>query len=229
MKQLIKRLFRKDLVRPMPPAVDHQRATLDAVLAALAKAGFTEPQRLIQTTPAPLTPPEPAHPGVDWPNWIEVMETFATPGWAPGRFAGRAAGNGLVFYYGIGKGDYAVFLTPFVVCEHPIAEEGLFHPEVTSGQVNLANLLHLPSGMALGVFNDRATACEAAGIIGAMVPRLSEIDWGRYREPIHAAFRFHGICESEERHAHIHPGGPGFGIWAKAAANLTAGKPERLS
>lgn len=151
----------------------------------------------------------------DWEQWKEAMGQIAVPGWSPGMFATRSHAvdpPGLMFWYGIMRGDYGVFTAAVQVCRHPTGHGPIDeHVEDDDEPMAvLASLNHLPSGMGLGIFRDRATACEAADLIVSSGIAVEDHGdnrerWLGVRDRLKATWAFHGIVGSDDWHCH--PGG----------------------
>ena len=179
----------------------------------------------------PSPPPSPAD---TWANWQAAMEEFAIPGWSPCQFGTRVwhhdSEDRVVFLFGIARGDFGIYTRMHPICWHDDDD----HAPTDI----LATLSHLRSGVALGAFRDRATAGAGADALlssrvdipwGALSGGSADPIWRDVQTKADAAWAFNGFCVEDGRHAHVAPGGPAICIWAKTAAALIEGKPEKLS
>lgn len=225
--------------KPQPVPLTHP-AIGDAVLKALQQAGMVPPgatpfvQVIDHRNPA-QPPQEAAKPAserpaedITWKTWSETIGFLdPPPGWTPCRFANRTGPDQLAFVFGITKGNFGVWKVGFPVCD--MSDEFEHRQKVEA----LACVTYLPDGFGIGVFADHKTACEAADL-AASVPDwvVSDIDtdtaeFRAHAKRLHQTWEFHGLDWDQDRHAHCN--GAHVGIWTKTAANLVAGKPEKLA
>lgn len=168
-----------------------------------------------------------------WTKWLEIMHQCPVPGWAPCRFVNRLGPSERIgWVFGVVRDNFGVWSQPYPVCHHPLNEsDEEFKPSAI-----LAAMTHLPTGMGMGIFNDRATACTAAELLDGMedwrgMPQTdgSEASKTRWRDSQQKVFRtweFNGIDYSADWHAHNGPGGEELGIWTKQPALVEDGKPK---
>lgn len=92
-----------------------------------------------------------------WSAWAGWMAGLDAPlGWSPCRFAVRA-GDMIQPVYGMVRGDFGVYSAMFRLCGEAAGPfEGQHKP--------LAVLVHLPSGLNVGMFTRREVAAEAADL-----------------------------------------------------------------
>jgi hypothetical protein len=174
-----------------------------------------------------------------WDTWRACMtEMGHIPGWAPARFCNRlGADQRTGWVFGHAKGNFGVWTQLYPVCRHPMTEGA--DTDEDDDDAILAAVTHLPTGMGIGVFHDRQTACAACDILEPLVDwhLAPEVDGTeenrlRWRELMcrsTQALEFNGITWSMNWHAHNGPGGPEIGIWTRSTEALTANKPEKVS
>lgn len=238
MGKLIDRLLRRKPRPAEPPAFQMAPGAPAWLVEALTKNGLIRPtaEVVVQHHPGIMPPGAAAEEQMTWASWAGAMAgELAQPGWSPCRFGARAwftdQEDKVNFMFGVARGPFGVYMRPHPVCDHD-------DPEEEQVELQLASLSHLPSGIGLGVFCDRPTACAAAD---ALLASNIDVPWERltdaasdsvWRE-VHAktltAWQFNGFGVEPHRHAHAHPGGPMMVIWSRGEAALVDGKPEKLS
>lgn len=176
---------------------------------------------------------EPPANEMPWPDWRKLeAELDPPPGWSACRFptwrAGDAPGENAgtcAFVFGITRGDFGIWRSPFTVCFY---DDGGMH----KGQREdvLAAVTHLPSGLGMGLFADRAAAVADVLIIERLADwRFKEFTIEAYAG-MQQARTFAGITVCRDRHAHIGgPDGMPAPIWEQRAETMAAGRPEKLS
>lgn len=178
---------------------------------------------------------------VDYAVWQNEMRHLATPGWSPCRFGARIGETRIGFVYGITRNCFGIYEQPFDVCDD--SDDDRPDDGKTGRGLILSTICFLPLGIGLGLFADRASALAAAQVIEHMPWHEAMLDerdqhaflahWNGRMEKVRTAWRFAGIDIDATRHAHQQseqsPFTPPINIWQKTAANLTAGKPERVS
>lgn len=168
-----------------------------------------------------------------WVKWLEIMNEHPVPGWAPCRFVNRLGPTDRIgWVFGVVRDSFGVWSQPYPVCHHPMDEaDHDFKPSAI-----LATITHLPTGMGMGVFNDRATACAAAELLDGLedwrnMPQTdgsepSKERWGSLVQKVYRTWEFNGIDYSADWHAHNGVGGEHIGIWTKQPALVEDGKPK---
>lgn len=178
---------------------------------------------------------EPPGNEMPWPDWRKLERELAAPAgwsacrfptWRPGDEPGGEQAGLCAFVFGITRGDFGVWCSPFAVCTTD--DDGIL---TDRREDVLAAVTHLPSGLGMGIFADR----EAAVANVLIVEKLG-IDWRAKKQLIEDYARvqqaraFAGITICRGRHAHIgSPEGPRVAIWERTAAAVAEGRPERLS
>lgn len=168
-----------------------------------------------------------------WAKWLAIMHEHPVPGWAPCRFVNRLGPTDRIgWVFGVVRDSFGVWSQPYPVCHHPMDEaDHDFKPSAI-----LAAITHLPTGMGMGVFNDRATACAAAELLDGLedwrnMPQTdgskpSQERWGSLVQKVYRTWEFNGIDYSADWHAHNGVGGEHIGIWTKQPALVEDGKPK---
>lgn len=181
-----------------------------------------------------------ARPGIEppgnempWPQWRALEAELDAPAgwsacrfptWKPGDQPGQDSGT-CGFVFGITRGAFGIWRTPFPVCV--VDDDGML---MDKREDVLAAITHLPTGLGMGVFSDRAAAvalCQAVESVGDWHTRsISAAMQIRF----HEARSFCGVWPSRTRHAHMgSPDGPPLAIWEQRPEEINAGRPERLS
>lgn len=161
-----------------------------------------------------------------WAQWRETMIRTAVPGWTFCRFAVRGMDpiETPRFFFGNVKGDYGVFTLEMRVCCDAEEEPDDWQPTAVLG-----HLVHIPTGVGIGIFASREIACRAADLIAPLFAPGIELDanaWGvDGRERVAKTLGFYGIVESEKWHCHPE-GHVGTAIYEAGAAEV---RPEKLS
>jgi hypothetical protein len=216
-------------INPGPIAEALVKALRDAGLLVAAGANAIQPDGPAMLKP----PPDPeVDEGVDWPFWDKLMSELREPGWAAARIAMRSkriiGPDHAIFMFASVKGDFGVHMQELVTCDVATGERG---------HRLLAALSFLPTGFGLAVFFDRSTAMIAADLAADILvgaPPAEETEeiraaWRVLIERVRETWAFHGIAPSPDVHCH-----PGWftgqvDVYGKTDANLSAGKPEKLS
>jgi hypothetical protein len=224
--------YRLGLTKP-EPRPDFGEALVEQMKQAFTAHGFVLVDEKVR--PGIKPPADPAADAMDWGKWRECMQHYfeAHDGWSPCRFANRlGAGLQIGWVFGITKGAFGVWTKPYLVCHHY---------EETADSAILAAITHLPSGMGIGIFNDRQTACLAVDLVLSMedwkcTPEIdgskeSKARWDSLMAKARHTWEFNGIDWSTDRHAHMSDnlGSPEIGIWTFNPDNLIEGKPEKLA
>lgn len=201
-------LFRRKPKMPIAPE-DHQHVVNEMLRSVLAG----------------IKPPvDREAEGWTWDSWQREAAAHQMDGWTFCRFANRTSIESVGFVFGLVRGYFGLWQQPFPVCNVPLGEH--------ADQI-LTCITHLPSGLGLGVFEDRETAAHACLIamdVGSEWHKLDPMDrttWDFSTDTMREAWAFNGIVPSASKHAHN--GSQSLLIWERNAAALDAGKPERLS
>lgn len=176
---------------------------------------------------------EPPANEMPWPQWRALEAELDAPlgwsacrfpTWKPGTLPGQDQGT-CGFVFGITRGAFGIWRTPFPVCVTD--DDGM---ATDKREDVLAAITHLPTGLGMGVFADRAAAialCHAVESVG---------DWHTRNVSAAMQIRFHearsfcGVWPSRTRHAHMGSAdGPLLAIWEQRAEDVAAGRPEKLS
>lgn len=226
--------------KPKPPAPDLDEAS-DAIVKALQEAGLlppgAKPQIIIEDRRAsPGIQPTGEHPSaMAWKEWLSTMKHMEPPaGWSPCRFGTRLwnpdGTDRAEFVYGVVRACFGIFTRPLPVCDEDDDE---------AHEAIIANLTHLPTGVGLAMFCDRATACAAVDTILSLQLGIAWETIGDLETDHHAwdlayhkaikAISFNGFAIEARRHAHAGAGGPAINIWARPASAVLEGMPEKLS
>lgn len=203
--------------------------------AVNTKSGEVRSSDVVATSSAVLQPPI-GQPHGGWAEYRDAMERAALPGWTFGWMGCQQHGEsaeqiGVSYFIGNLKDDFGIFTLNIPVC-YPVEIESGGEDEREMEPV-LANLVHLPSGVGLGVFETRQLAAQAAEVIeksGVFVPQqpIPFESWMSRRENIHTAWRFAGIGECPSRHCHPY-GIQEHGVPIMIAIAQDADRPEKLS
>lgn len=187
------------------------------------------PHKQTSATDVP-PPPNPDMPPslTGWQNYVESMKAATVTGWAFGRMGIEGIEDSVTFFFGNLRGDYGVFTVETGVCYEQEPPED--HEEAETHI--LAQLVHLPSGAGLGVFETRQLACKAGELLEAsgfftLHEHMPREKWLERREDVHRLWRFHGMVEADFYHAH--PLGNPHAIPIYRAAPIEADKPKVLS
>lgn len=218
-------------------------AAIDEILKSLRARGLIPPSTEVRVLQ------EPRHPGLmppgaemPWPQWRALESEIAAPEgwsacrfptWRPGERDGEEAGI-CAFVFGITRGAFGIWHSPFPVCVTD--DDGMFTEQ---REDVLAAVTHLPSGLGMGIFADRASAvasCNAAVGLGidwrqiAPTSPAGQRDWIESVSRLKQARAFAGIDICRNRHAHVGtPEGRQVPIWEQRADAMAAGRPEKLS
>lgn len=176
-----------------------------------------------------IKPPDESE--MTWEFWSNFMRREALiDGWAPCRYANRGPDHKVRFVFGLTRGYFGMYQSPYVCC---------LHDEDAHGQEEriLTALTHLPTGFALGLFATQADAAFAADLIGSL-----NIDWKNLdtnepygpngfvaaMRPIQTSWEFGGMAPADfHAHADDH-NGMMLVVWEKNEAALTAGAPKNF-
>jgi hypothetical protein len=157
-----------------------------------------------------------------WKLYRQTMVENNISGWSFCRFACRGLDDKPTFYLGNAKGDYGVFTISMPVCPEGDDAMGI-EPEAV-----LAQLIHIPTGVGIGVFETRELACKGADLLAPLFPAETELDrtiWYGSKERVTTLFAFYGIAESDRWHAHAVGFKDAIPIWAP----VELARPEKLS
>lgn len=183
---------------------------------------------------------EPPGATMPWPEWrAQERELDAPAGWSACRFPSWTPNEGLVgedtgtcaFVFGIVRGDFGIWRSPFPVCITD--DDGML---TNQREDVLAAVTHLPSGLGMGLFVDREAAiasCNAADGLGIDWRKLNPNDrgsWAHNFSRLRQAREFAGITVCRLRHAHMGSAdGPPLPIWEQRVEAALDGRPEKLS
>lgn len=169
-----------------------------------------------------------------WDQWRALAAGLdAPPGWSACRFPtwrpGDNGGEVCAFVFGIVRRDFGIWQQAMEVCRTDVDGQVV-------GRANevLSMVTHLPSGLGMGVFADRASAlisCDAhdsTGVDWRAVSPADRVSWGNVYAKLIPALAFVGIAVCDDRHAHD-AAGRDFTVWQQRAERVFAGKPEKAS
>lgn len=169
-------------------------------------------------------PPDPAAEGWTWAAWKRELDAGAMLGWAVCRFANRIGEDQAAFVFGVVRGSFGIWRQPFDVCAAGAAPT----------QHILTCLTHLPSGLGIGIFADRAVAAAAAELADRLCPEWATLDpndratWGAAYHRTSAAWSGIGVRYSDDTHCHDQAGVV-YGIYTRSPESVMQGRPEKLS
>ncbi len=174
-----------------------------------------------------IKPPDP----MPWETWRTMMAAERVPGWSPCMIGNRGE-RGAKFVYGLARDQIGMYRMPFDCC---LQNED--HTESDMGEKVLTALVHLPTGLGMGVFETQADAALATDLMLPVVKDWTALDPDDYHGPnglltwlmpIQTAWKFGGLRPHDDYHAHDQ-GSSALAVWHRSDVVVNAGRPEKLS
>lgn len=170
----------------------------------------------------------PADGEMTWEFWQDFSRRERIEGWSPCRYANRGPGGTASFVFGVTRGHFGLYQSPYICCSHDDDAHGQHERILTA-------LSHLPTGYGFGVFATQADAAHAAESIRNLRIDWTDIDIDHPHRPngfittmrtIQTAWGYAGMAPANF-HAHVgDDDGQPLVVWTKDEAALTAGQPK---
>lgn len=150
-----------------------------------------------------------------WQKWQATMKDLKVDGWSPCRFVNRLGHETMSFVFGLTRGDFGIWQAPMPCCVEALDEADAKSHE----HIILTSVTYLPNGIGIALFDSKESAVRAVELAA---PILAGVDferddhdkaWPALREKLHETWRFHGIVEDEDAHAHTDAMGTTAPIW----------------